>query len=315
MRYPNMNQQVLDLNLYTQRTRKMELLELMKGVLPWREFVSQLTAVAPPKATGRQPFAHETMLRLHLLQQLFGLSDFAMEEALFDSPLYRNFVGLGNTDRLPDRVSILRYRHLLEKHDLAKQFFETVNDMLRAKGLMLQSGTVVDATIIAAPSSTKNRTVKRDPEMHQTKKGNQWHHGMKAHIGTDVESGVVHAVVGTAANVNYVTQAHALMHGNEAGVYADAGYQGVTKREEVQGIEVNLHIAMRRGKQRVLDKQSPLGATLDKIEQLKASIRAKVVHPFRVIKLQFGQPRCAIAGLRRTRRSSSPCLCSRTCGW
>jgi IS5 family transposase len=294
-----MNQQALDLNLCTRRTRKMELLELMEGVVPWREFVSQLTTVAPPKATGRPPFAHETMLRLHLLQQLFGLSDFAMEEALFDTPLYRTFAGLGNTDRLPDRVSILRFRHLLEKHDLAKQFFETVNDMLRAKGLMLQSGTVVDATIIAAPSSTKNSTGKRDPEMHQTKKGNQWHHGMKAHIGADADSGLVHAVVGTAANLNDVTQAHALVHGSESDVYADAGYQGVAKREEVQNIKANWHVAMRPGKRRALDKQSPLGATLDRIEQLKASIRAKVEHPFRVIKRQFGHTKVRYRGLAK----------------
>ena len=300
-----MNQQALDLNLCTRRTRKMELLELMEGVVPWREFVSQLTAVAPPKATGRPPFAHETMLRLHLLQRLFGLSDFAMEEALFDTPQYRSFAGLGNNDRLPDRVSILRFgktpspRHLLEKHSLAKQFFETVNDMLRAKGLMLQSGTVVDATIIAAPSSTKNSTGKRDPEMHQTKKGNQWHHGMKAHIGADADSGLVHAVVGTAANVNDVTQAHALVHGNEADVSADAGYQGVAKREEVQDIETNWHIAMRPGKRRALDKQSPLGAILDRVEQLKASIRAKVEHPFRVIKRQFGHTKVRYRGLAK----------------
>ena len=294
-----MNQQALDLNLCTRRTRKIELLELMEGVVPWREFVSQLTTVAPPKATGRPPFAHETMLRLHLLQQLFGLSDFAMEEALFDTPLYRTFAGLGNTDRLPDRVSILRFRHLLEKHDLAKQFFETVNDMLRAKGLMLQSGTVVDATIIAAPSSTKNSTGKRDPEMHQTKKGNQWHHGMKAHIGADADSGLVHAVVGTAANLNDVTQAHALVHGSESDVYADAGYQGVAKREEVQNIKANWHVAMRPGKRRALDKQSPLGATLDRIEQLKASIRAKVELPFRVIKRQFGHTKVRYRGLAK----------------
>ena len=294
-----MNQQALDLNLCTRRTRKMELLELMEGVVPWREFVSQLTAVAPPKTTGRPPFAHESMLRLHLLQQLFGLSDFAMEEALFDTPLYRTFAGLGNTDRMPDRVSILRFRHLLEKHDLAKHFFESVNDMLRAKGLMLQSGTVVDATIIAAPSSTKNGTGKRDPEMHQTKKGKQWHHGMKGHIGADADSGLVHSVVGTAANVSDVTQAYALVHGQEEDVYADAGYQGVAKREEVQAIGINWHIAMRPGKRRVLDKQSPLGAILDRIEQLKASIRAKVEHPFRVIKRQFGHTKVRYRGLKK----------------
>lgn len=245
------------------------------------------------------------MLRLQLLQHLFGLSDFAMEEALFDTPLYCTFAGLGNTDRVPDRVSILRFgktpspSHLMEGHDLAKQFFETVNDMLRAKGLMLRSGTVVDATTIAAPSSTKNSTGKRDPEMHQTKKGNQWHHGMKAHIGADADSGLAHAVVGTTANVNDVTQAHALVHGNEADVYADAGYQGVAKREEVQDIDTTWHIAMRPGRRQALDKQRRLGATLDKIEQLKASIRAKVEHPFRVIKRQFGYTKVRYHGLKR----------------
>jgi len=135
--------------------------------------------------------------------------------------------------------------------------------------------------------------------MHQTKKGNQWHHGMKAHVGADAESGLVHSVVGTAANVNDVTQAHALVHGQETDVYADAGYQGVAKREEVQDIEVNWHIAMRPGKRRVLDKQSPLGAILDRIEQLKASIRAKVEHPFRVIKRQFGHTKVRYRGLAK----------------
>lgn len=292
-----MKQQDLGLNLSTRRTRKMELLELMNGVVPWHELAAQVTAVAPPKATGRPPFAHEIMLRLHLLQQLFGLSDFAMEEALFETPLYRDFAGLEENARLPDRVSILRFRHLLEKHDLAKQFFETVNAMLRQRGLMLHSGTVIDATIIAAPSSTKNSSGKRDPEMHQTKKGNQWHHGMKSHIGADAQSGLVHSMVGTAANVNDVTQAHALVHGDEADVYADAGYQGVGKRAETQNIEVNWHVAMRPGKRRALDKSNALDAITDRIEQLKASIRAKVEHPFRVIKRQFGYTKVRYRGL------------------
>lgn len=163
-----MKQTDLGLELSMRRTRKMELLALMDSVIPWPELVAQISAVAPVKATGRPPFAQETMLRLHLLQQLFGLSDFAMEEALFVTPLYREFAGFDANARLPDRVSILRFRHLLEKHKLAQHFFETVNAMLKARGLMLHSGTVIDATIIAAPSSTKNNSGKRDPEMHQT---------------------------------------------------------------------------------------------------------------------------------------------------
>jgi IS5 family transposase len=239
------------------------------------------------------------MLRIHFLQQWFGLSDMAMEEALFDTPLYRDFAGLGSTQRIPDRVSILRLRHLLEAHQLATQILVVVNTTLAGKGLMLKSGTVVDATLIAAPSSTKNKDGLRDPEMHQTKKGNQWHFGMKAHIGVDAHSGLVHTVVGTAANVNDVTQAGLLVHGEEHDVFADAGYQGVAKREDTQGILAHWHVAMRPGKRRALKKDEPMGAMLDKLEQVKARIRAKVEHPFRVIKRQFGYAKVRYRGLTK----------------
>jgi IS5 family transposase len=294
-----MKQQDLGLNLSTRRTRKAEFLDEMELVVPWRELVALVTQVAPPKATGRPPFAHDTMLRLHFLQQWFGLSDLAMEEALFDVPLYRTFAGLGNAERLPDRVSILRFRHLLEEHELALQILATVNATLSAKGLMLKSGTAIDATLIAAPTSTKNSTGTRDPQMHQTKKGNQWYHGMKSHIGIDADSGLVHSVVGTAANVNDVTQAHRLVHGEETDVFADAGYQGVEKREETQDIEVRWHVAMRPGKRKALDRSNPMGDLLDKLERVKASIRAKVEHPFRVIKRQFGYTKVRYRGLAK----------------
>ena len=158
---------------------------------------------------------------------------------------------------------------------------------------------MVDATLIAAPSSTKNSSGERDPEMYQTKKGNQWHFGMKAHIGVDADSGLVHTVVGTAANVNDVTQAHALVHGAETDVFADSGYQGVGKREETQEINVNWHVAMRAGKRKVLDKSTPMGAILDQLERAKARIRAKVEHPFRVIKRQFGHVKVRYRGLAK----------------
>ena len=208
-------------------------------------------------------------------------------------------MGLSSVERIPDRVSILRFRHLLEEHQLAPQILAVVNATLADKGLMLKSGTVVDATLIAAPSSTKNKDGERDPEMHQTKKGNQWHFGMKAHIGVDADSGLVHTVVGTAANVNDVTQASQLVHGEEADVFADAGYQGVAKREEVQDIPANWHVAMRPGKRRALDKDTPMGDVLDKLEHVKASIRAKVEHPFRVIKRQFGHVKMRYRGLAK----------------
>ena len=289
----------LGLNLSTRRTRKAVFLDEMELVVPWRELVALIAAASPVATTGRPPFAHEAMLRIHFLQQWFGLSDQAMEDALFEVPIYREFVGLSGTERVPDRVSILRFRHLLEEHQLSIQILAAVNATLTAKGLLLKSGTVVDATLIAAPSSTKNSTGKRDPEMHQTKKGNQWHHGMKGHIGVDAESGLVHSVKGTAANVNDVTQAHALVHGQETDVFADAGYQGVDKRQETQGIAVNWHVAMRPGKRKALDKSTPMGAIMDKLEKTKASIRAKVEHPLRVIKRQFGYVKVRYRGLMK----------------
>jgi IS5 family transposase len=286
----------------TKRTRKREFLDEMNLVVPWAELVALIAPHAPKPGGkgGRPPFAVETMLRIHFLQQWFNLSDPAMEEALYDMALFREFVGLDmGEESLPDESTILRFRHLLETHDLSVQILATVNAMLAAKGLLLQQGTVVDATLIAAPSSTKNSTGERDPEMHQTKKGNQWHFGMKAHIGVDADSGLVHTVVGTAANVNDVTQAHALVHGDETDVFADAGYQGVDKREETQRIEANWHVAMRPGRRRALDKATPMGAIMDKLEQTKARIRAKVEHPFRVIKRQFGHLKVRYRGLAK----------------
>ena len=286
----------------TKRTRKREFLDEMNLVVPWTELVSLIAPHAPTPGAkgGRPPFAVETMLRIHFVQQWFNLSDPAMEEALYDTPMFREFVGLdAGEDNLPDESTILRFRHLLEAHNLSLQILATVNATLAAKGLLLKSGTVVDATLIAAPSSTKNSSGERDPEMHQTKKGNQWHFGMKAHIGVDADSGLVHTVVGTAANVNDVTQAHALVHGAETDVFADAGYQGVGKRDETQEINVNWHVAMRPGKRKVLDKSTPMGAILDQLERAKASIRAKVEHPFRVIKRQFGHVKVRYRGLAK----------------
>jgi IS5 family transposase len=242
------------------------------------------------------------MLRIHFLQQWFNLSDPAMEEALYDTPMFRDFVGLDvGEDHLPDESTILRFRHLLEAHNLSIQILATVNATLTAKGLLLKQGTVVDATLIAAPSSTKNSSGERDPEMHQTKKGNQWHFGMKAHAGVDADSGLVHTVTTTAANAHDITQASELLHGQETDVFADSGYRGVDKREEVQAKhpDVNWHIAMMPGKRRAMDKSTPMGAILDKLEQTKARIRAKVEHPFRVIKRQFGYVKVKYRGLAK----------------
>jgi IS5 family transposase len=239
------------------------------------------------------------MLRIHFMQQWFTLSDPSMEEALHDVPLFREFAGLGGwSDRLPDESTILRFRHLLEKHKLAEQILGLVNELLCAKGLMLRAGTVLDATLIAAPSSTKNASGERDPEMHQSKKGNQWYFGMKAHIGVDAESGLVHTVRGTSGNVNDVVEGNALLHGQESEVFADAGYQGAHKRADARD-GVNWHVAMRPGKRAALDKTRRSHELIDELERLKASMRAKVEHPFRVIKRQFGHVKVRYRGLKK----------------
>jgi transposase, IS5 family len=293
-----MKQATLGLKLNVKRTRKRAFLEEMASVVPWAALVALVQPHYPKGSTGRPPMGIEVMLRVHCLQQWFSLSDPAMEEALHDTPLYREFIGLdGAMDRLPDESTILRFRHLLEKHDLAAAMLRIVNELLTAKGLMLKSGTVIDATLISAPSSTKNASGERDPEMHQAKKGNQWYFGLKAHIGADAESGLVHSVVTTAANVNDVTQAEHLLHGAELDVFADAGYQGVGKRNPESFAK--WHVAMRPGKRRALDKTIESNRLIEQLEQLKASIRAKVEHPFRVIKRQFGYVKTRYRGLAK----------------
>ena len=291
-----MKQKDLGLDLSTRRTRKQILLDEMELVMPWGELLALITPHAPVAKTGRPPFDLAMMLRIHCLQQWFGLSDLGAEEALFETSFLRDFVGISGTERIPDRVSILRFRHLLEEHELSPKILAVINAKLAAHGLLLKTGTVVDATLIAAPSSTKNKTGERDPEMHQAKKGNQWHFGMKAHIGVDAESGLVHTVIGTAANVNDVTQGHALLHGDEQIVFADAGYQGAPKRDDASGVD--WHIAMRPGK-RKQQKHTPWGELTEQAEKLKASVRAKVEHPFRVIKRQFGHCKVRYRGLAK----------------
>jgi IS5 family transposase len=295
----HMKQTSLGLGNSTKRTRKREFLAQMERVVPWAALVELVAPFAPEGRRGRPPFSVDAMLRIHFMQQWFTLSDPAMEEALHDVPLFREFAGLGGwSDRLPDESTILRFRHLLEKHKLAAQILGLVNELLCAKGLMLRAGTVVDATLIAAPSSTKNSSGERDPEMHQSKKGNQWYFGMKAHIGVDAESGLVHTVRGTSGNVNDVVEGNALLHGEESEVFADAGYQGAHKRADARD-GVNWHVAMRPGKRAALDKTRRSHELIDELERLKASIRAKVEHPFRVIKRQFGHVKVRYRGLKK----------------
>ena len=286
--------------LSAKRTRKRVFLEEMERVVPWQELLTLIVPHMPAGKTGRPPYSAELLLRIHFLQQRFGLSDPAMEEALYDVPLYRQFAGLDvGSGKVPDESTLLRFRHLLETHNLAAHMLLVINTTLAAQGLMLKTGTVVDATLIDAPSSTKNKDGKWDPEMHQTKKGNQWFFGMKAHIGVDADSGLVHTVVGTAANNHDITQAAELLHGEESTVWADAGYSGIEKRPEAQELCINWEVAMRPGKRKQLDTDNPIGALLNTVEKTKASIRAKVEHPFRVIKCQFGFTKVRYRGLKK----------------
>lgn len=278
------------------KTRREVFLEEMAQVVPWKSLVDLIEPFYPVAGGGRHPYPLETMLRVHLMQNWFGLSDPAMEEALYEITPMRVFAGLTLTKAIPDETTILNFRHLLEANDLAPEILRRVNAYLSRKGLMLKRGSIVDATIIAAPSSTKNASGTRDPEMHQTKKGKQWYFGMKAHIGVDSESGLVHTVVTTPANEADVGVANELLHGKETTVHADAGYAGADKRS--RGRKLTWQIAAKRGRIKAMPEGRAKRA-LQRRETTKARVRAKVEHPFRVIKRQFGLMKVRFRGLAK----------------
>jgi IS5 family transposase len=281
-------------------TRRERFLGEMDRVVPWSELLAVIEKHYPTSGRrGRPPLGLERMLRIHFMQQWYALSDPAMEDALYEIESMRRFAGIElNEDAIPDESTILQFRRLLEKHSLAPKLLEAVNAHLIAKGLLLRQGTIVDATIIAAPSSTKNASGKRDPEMHSTKKGNQWHFGMKAHIGVDWFTGLVHTVKSTAANAADVTHTADLLHGEETRVFGDAGYTGAEKRVGDVGREIDWHIAEKRGRVKAL-KDDGYKEAVQELEPLRARIRAKVEHPFRVIKRQFGYMKVRYRGLAK----------------
>ena len=281
------------------RTRREVFLAEMDQVVPWTALLALIEPHYPKLGLpGRQPYPLATMLRIHFLQQWYALSDPAMEEALYDTAVMRRFAQLGGLDTVPDETTILNFRRLLEQRGLAAKMLAKVNAHLSRKGLSLRSGTIVDATIIAAPSSTKNKDGQRDPAMHQTKKGNQWHFGMKAHIGVDEESGLVHHVECTAANVADVTRVHRLLHGREDTICGDSGYTGADKRGEVKDVEAGVVSAEKPSKLRTI-KNKRERHYAKRWEHYKASVRAKVEHPFRVIKRQFGYVKVRYRGLAK----------------
>jgi IS5 family transposase len=280
------------------QTRRDKFLAEMEQVVPWARLVARLQPLYPKGERGRRPIGVERMLRIYFLQQWYGLADEALEDALYDSQALRGFAGIDlNHDPVPDATTLLKFRHWLERHDLTRALFDDIAAMLEERGLLMRQGTIVDATIIAAPSSTKNKSKSRDPEMHQTKKGNQWHFGMKAHIGVDVASGVVHTLTGTAANQADINQTAALLHGQEEVVFADAGYTGAGKRPELADRDVSWNIAIKRSIIRALPKA--LRELAEPIERALAQLRAWVEHPFHVVKNLFRHRKLRYRGLAK----------------
>jgi IS5 family transposase len=281
-------------------TRRDRFLSEIEAVTPWLALVAEIEPFYPKgEGRGRPPIGVHRMLRMYIAQQCFGLSDEGIEDAIYDSQAIRGFIGIDLTrETAPDATTLLKFRRLLEENNLTARIFTAINTVLAAKGLLLKEGTVVDATIIEAPISTKNKDGTRDSEMHQTKKGNQWHFGMKAHIGVDADSGLTHTLVTTAANVSDITQAHALLHGDETTAFGDAGYQGVERRQENEKSAVTWHVALRPGKRRTLP-DTKTGRLREQLEKLKASVRAKVEHPFNVVKNIFGHKKARYRGLAK----------------
>jgi len=282
-------------------TRREKFLARMEEVIPWTQWLAVIEPFYPQGKRGRPPIGWERMLRVYFLQQWYALADEALEDALYDSPALQSFARIDlAAEGVPDATTLRNFRHLLETHNLCQSLFTAINADLTARGLLLRAGTLVDATLIAAPSSTKNQAKQRDPEMHQTKKGNQWYFGLKAHIGADRASKLVHTVVVTAANVADISKTAELLHGAETQVHADAGYTGVEKRPEIValGRTVDWQIACKRGIIKAMAEGAEKEA-VKAIEQAKASVRAYVEHPFHIVKNLFRHRKVRYRGLAK----------------
>lgn len=279
---------------YTKKTRRAQFLEEMGQVVPWAKLCALIEPHYPKAGGGRPPVGVERMLRIYFLQQWFNLSDPAVEEALYDSVVMRDFVGIDlGREPVPDETTICKFRHLLEEHALGGEMLETVNLHLQSQGVRITTGTIVDATIIHAPSSTKNREGKRDPEMHQTKKGNQWYFGMKAHVGVDSKTKMIHTVVATAANVADATVLPDLLHGEETRVWGDQAYRGQSQVIHSQAPRAQDCTHRRyRYKNRVDEAERARN-------RAKSKVRSKVEHVFGVLKLKFGFVKVRYRGLKK----------------
>jgi IS5 family transposase len=280
--------------LYSKKTRRALFLEEMEQVVPWRKLCALIEPHYPKGGNGRQPVGVERMLRLYFLQQWFNLSDPAVEEALYDSTVMREFVGIDlGREPVPDETTVCKFRHLLEEHKLGGEMLETVNLHLQEKGVCITTGTIVDATIIHAPSSTKNREQQRDPEMHQAKKGKQWYFGMKAHVGVDSKTKLIHTAVVTPANVADATVLPELLHGEETKVWGDQAYQGQSEM---------IHQCAPRARD-CTHRRYRYKDHVDEGERAKnrtkSKVRSKVEHVFGILKLKFGFVKVRYRGLAK----------------
>jgi len=276
-------------------TRREKFLNEMDAIIPWKKLLSAIKAHYPTSGRqGRQPIGLAKMFRIHCMQHWFNYSDRQMEDALYEIESIRRFSGFGSVlDRLPDETTILNFRHLLEEHELTAKVLSTINEHLAEQGLLISQGTMVDATIIEAPTSTKNKDKKRDPDMHSARKGNQWHFGMKIHVGADVDSGAVHTVTTTSANVADIDELPKLLRDADAVVFADAGYTSDSYKRGAKKVGLRWCVN---------DKRKPkknLSASQRKRNRKQSSIRARVEHVFRVIKQQFGFQKTRYRGLKK----------------
>jgi transposase, IS5 family len=282
--------------LHARPTRKAEFLAKMESLMPWAELCALIEPHYPKAGNGRPPIGLERMLRMYWVANWFNLADEACEDAMYDTAVFREFCGFDlGRERIPDATTLLKFRHLLEEHDFGKEMFARVGALLQANGVKVSGGTMVDATLIAAPPSTKNEEKARDPEMHQTKKGNQWYFGMKIHIGADSKTGLIHSASVTAANVHDNQQVENLLHGNETRFYGDSAYRGKVQRERLKELAPNAKDFTNKRAYR----NAPLSDADKETNRRKSSIRAKIEHPFLILKRLWGFAKVRYRGLAK----------------
>jgi len=288
---------------HAKRTRRAEFLSQMEVVVPWRDLVAEIEPFYPKAGQGRPPVGVERMLRMYFLQQWFNLADPALEDALYDSNAMRHFVGIDlGREPVPDETTVCKFRHLLERHGLGAKILVRVNGYLENRGVKIGTGTIVDATLIEAPSSTKNKSGKRDPEMHQTRKGNQWHFGMKAHVGVDAETKLVHTVAATAANVADSKMLPELLHGGETAVWGDQAYQGQQAVLAERAPKAEDRTCRRwRSKLHVWPE-------VREANRLKSKVRSRVEHVFKTLKLNFAFTKVRYRGLQKNLHRLQVCF-------